>query len=349
MDRRTFLRTTTAVAATTTMVADSAAAPEQQISAPAILHGLRELSFSSPWSRDVPVFGDMAADLEMRLGNALADRYRIGKGAQGESDLVFAPVDARVASEPGFAFFGAMPGTLGMQPHDLQAWLAVGGGQMLWDDLSAPHGWKPLLAGHSGSQPGLWANDPLESSRDLAGQAVAVSGLGRRVMQAMGATPREMAPVELASALSERRIVAAEWGNPLAALLLGLPHAASHLYRGGIHSAGTAFALHVRAPLWESLGASDRAILEGVAATMFALSTAEARAHRGLAIDSAAQGSSLVISDLPEAIAASINRAARDVVADVASRSVDNTRIYDSYVAFAQLMNGPTPQQTAIS
>ena len=352
MDRRTFLVTTTAAAATTTVVADSAAVREQQVTAPAIVSGLQQLTLSSAWTADVPVFGDMAIDLKNRLQTALGDRYSIvpSPDAMTESDLVFSPAETIAPSEPGLAFFGGLPGSLGLSAHVHQAWLTVGGGQMLWDDVSTPHGWKPLLAGHTGPAPGLWTNRAIHSMDDLTGHSVASFGFDRRVVRAIGATPVELPPTELAAALQQGRIAAAAWGNPLAALMLGLPHAASHYYRGGIRPAGTVLALNVRAGWWDQFSASDRAIVEGVAATMFAISVAEAQAHHRLALDAITRSApALAIADLPAGVSGAIDEVVAHAVSDIAASSPDSMRIRQSFDAFSQIMRGSETHAMATS
>ena len=352
MDRRTFLVTTTAAAATTTVVADGAAAREQQVTAPAIVSGLQQLTLSSTWTADVPVFGDMAIDLQNRLQTALGDRYGIvlSPDAMTESDLVFSPAETVAPSEPGLAFFGGLPGSLGLSAHAHQAWLTVGGGQTLWDDLSTPHGWKPLLAGHTGPAPGLWANRAIHSMEDLAGRNIASFGFDRRVVRAIGATAAELPPAELATALQQGRIAAAAWGNPLVALMLGLPRAASHYYRGGIRPAGTVLALNVRARLWNQFSASDRAIVEGVTATTFAISVAEAQAHHRLSLDAIVQSApALAIADLPAAVSDAVDNTAAQAASDIAASSPDSMRIRQSFDAFSRLMRGSETNAMATS
>ncbi len=344
MDRRTFLRTTTAAAATTTVVAESAAAREPQMSAPAVARGVRELSLYSPWNSDLPVFADMAADLTSRLQTALGDRYRITvpSTAAGESDLVFSPPESIVPPEPAFAYFGGLPGALGLAPHAHQAWLTIGGGQMLWDDLSAPQGWKPLLAGHTGSQPGLWANRALHSAADFADGAVAISGIGGRVAAALGASPVDLPPENLASALRNGRICASEWGNPLSALMLGLPAAATHHYHEGIFRNGSTLSLNVRLPVWNGLSASDQAILEGVAATTFARSVAEFSVHQKLAAEAISRANpALKVGHLPPPVSKAVDEAAFRAVMDIAQALPDNTRIHQSHSAFQALVGAP--------
>ncbi len=62
-----------------------------------------------------------------------------------------------------FPFFATVP--LGMTAHELEAWMHFGGGQELWDELSAPFGVKGLLAGNTGVQMGGWFQQPINRVR----------------------------------------------------------------------------------------------------------------------------------------------------------------------------------------
>lgn len=339
MDRRTFLRTTTAAAAT---VPGAAAAA---LPAPALVRGPEKICFLSRWTTGVPVLGDAAARLARRLEDAFDGRFCVvlNEPATGgvQGDLSFGTLDLDRAREPGFAFFAGLPGSLGLTPAHLQAWLAVGGGQLLWDDLAAHHGTKPLLAGHTGAEPGLWAARPLAEVRDLADAPVAVAGLGSALAKALGARPVGFPPEELCDAFSQGRLAAAEWGNQLAGLALGLPGAASIYYRGGFHRAGVPVVLDVNLALWERLGASGRTIVEGIAAQELALALAEAALHRRIAEETMAGAPGLLIADLPARIAGAVDLAGAALVEEFAAGSVAAARVRDSYLAMRRLLALP--------
>ena len=231
----------------------------------------------------------------------------------------------------------------------MQAWLAVGGGQMLWDDLAAHDGWKPLLVGHTGPQTGLWSDRPLTTPTDLAGCDVAISGLGGQVLRALGARPTHVPATEIAAMMTDGSLSAAEVGSPLSGLMLGLPQVASHYYTGGIHPAGRTTALNIRLDVWKKMSASDQAILEGIAAQELALSLAEARAHAQLALDTIAATPSLAIAPLPASLAAAVDAATADVLVAKTSQSVTVARIHHSYLAFRKTVGGTIDRLQTIS
>ena len=79
----------------------------------------------------------------------------------------------------------------GLETSDLQTWLAVGGGVMLWEELAADFGYKPLVAGHTGRSAGVWASARLETVADLAGVRVHAEGWRQMCLRALGAAPTD--------------------------------------------------------------------------------------------------------------------------------------------------------------
>ncbi len=342
MDRRTFLKTTTAAAGSSLAVSAAAAkagadAADWEVAAPALSRNIKELSFATAWAPDVPVRGDAAARMAGRLQLALGDGYRIrlDGGSSEDADLTFASPD--VDREVGYAFFAGLPGSFGFQPAHLQAWLAAGGGQLLWDDLAAQHGTRPLLAGHTGARPGLWASRPLREAPDFKHGPMVLPD-GRLLARMLRGDAVDLPPAEMCRALADGRLVAVEWGNPLAGLAIGLPNAARIFYRGGVHRAGVATALNVRLSLWEQLGSAERLALEGVAAHELALALAEAIAHEQLAEQAMVRVPTLSIQDFPRALAVDVDLTTEVFIDVIGSSSRDAARIRDSYLAFRRLL-----------
>lgn len=338
MDRRTFLKTTTVAASSGFALSTTPAnADDDQPAAPPLPRSLKELTFSAAWAPDVPVLGDATQRLRERLGRVLEGSYRlVGASAPEEADLSFGPVP--VGADPAFTFFAGLPGSFGLEPAQLQAWLAVGGGQMLWDDVAARYGFKPLLAGHTGVMSGLWSSRRLESPGDLEGTSVALPGIiGRR----LGAEPADVPPSEWASALTDGRVTAVEGVSPLAGLMLRLPRSATHYYRGGIYSKGVASVLNVRLAVWEHLDSATRAALENLAAHQLAISLAESLAHAHLAESAIASTPTLEVAELSAALAAATDEAAAALIDEIGVSSPDATRIRGSYMSFRQLLTPP--------
>lgn len=339
MDRRTFLQTTGAAAAgaVAPVAAAQASAP---VAVAALPSGIRDLTFAAAWPADVPVLGDAAQRMRTQLRAALDGRYRIIDVSPADADMVFSSEDTQRARHPAFAYFAGLPFFCGMDPGDLQAWLLVGGGQSLWDDLNADFGAKSFVAGHTGQRPGLWTALPIHALADLAGASLHVAGLGAEVAAAIGAGPVNLAAPTLTDALATRQIAAVEWAAPSAALALGLHRGASHYYGLGLNTGGLTLSLRLQRRQWDAMSASDQAIIEAVAAQQATLAIAEIRGHDRLARQAMERMPGLTVDHFPSDVVTAISRAADHIVADLGASSPDARRIHGSYMAFRKLVTG---------
>ena len=212
---------------------------------------------------------------------------------------------------------------------------------MLWDELAAEFGFKPLLAGHTGPSAGVWAGARLETPADLARATLHVEGLAADALRALGATPVELAPHELRPALAGGRIQAAEWLGPLAAAAPDLQPLAQRLYEPGFHRGGMALSLAVRRGVWDAISAADRAIFEACAAQEYHLSLADARAHALLAGQIAAPAKWPVRLAWADAVSDALDQALAEVVERIAAqrspaRSASTTAIRLSATCWAK-------------
>jgi TRAP-type mannitol/chloroaromatic compound transport system substrate-binding protein len=339
MDRRDFLKVGGAAAVAGGGVAPLAAAQERK--APAIRPDAQRLVLAA--ADDTPGLG--AARLAQRLETATGGRFRIAIETRAtgsdaaDPDLRFAPACDDTRLHPAFGVFAGLPHGLDAAQHE--TWLAVGGGQMLWDELAAGFGWKPLPAGHTGASAGLWASRRLETPADLAGATLHVSGPARDMLAALGATPVDLAPHEIRAALADGRIAAAEWLGPLAAVAPDLQPLAERLYLPGLTPAGLTIALSVRTPLWQRLSAADQAIFEACAAEEYRLSLADARAHALIARQVATPSKWPVRHAFAPALAQALERTAAEAVERIAATDAEARRIADSYAAFRALFGEP--------
>ena len=332
MDRRDFLKVGGAAAVT---VGGGGTATAH--STPAILPGATELRLASPDLPDVPGFGPDR--LARRIELATGGRYRITAASDATAaDLVFGNVNRQRDHHPAFAFFAGLPLGLGLDAARQQAWLAIGGGQMLWDDLAGRFGFKPLVAGHTGPSGGIWTARRLETAADLSGARMHVDGLAAEVVRALGATPVHLAAGDLRSGLAEGRIDTAE---PLAPLVLAAPDLqplAERLYSPGLNAGGALLSLDVRKEVWDGLSAADQAIFEVCAAEAYAQSLAEVQGHEMMAAQLATTAKWPVRSALGTELRAALERTASEILAEVAGYDLDAQRIHDSHQAFRAML-----------
>jgi TRAP-type mannitol/chloroaromatic compound transport system substrate-binding protein len=343
MDRRTFLKSTGAAAAAgTAAVPAHAEAP----ATPALARGTRELVAATAWPLDTPVYGDSVVRLVRRIETATEGRYRIvpvevsERGltalADGAADLYHGSEHFHLDIEPALAYFAALPGPLGLDAQSHQSWLIAGGGQLLWNDLGADLGIKPLMAGHTGPAVGLWLKQRLPERDPFSGLKLNLFGLAASVLRQLGGEPLELAPADIAAALADGRLDGAEWAGPTASLGIGLHQVARHVTSRSFSPAGSAYTLGIRRQLWDEFSPADRAIFEACAAEEVRTSIAEALAHRGIAWKVLAERHGVTVEYRHARQPGTFTQAAEEAIATVAGSSPKARRIDASYRAFTE-------------
>ncbi|AHB50394.1 hypothetical protein W911_15770 [Hyphomicrobium nitrativorans NL23] len=341
MDRRKFLISTggVAVAAAASTAGAEAAA---WISSPGpVPEGAIVLRLAMPWKDRPQGPAESARRLAQRFQAMTGGRYHLQIAASaGDADLLHASPHDIAHHHPAFSYFAGLPGSAGLAASDFAHWLTVGGGQMLWDDLAADYGWKPLLAGHLGDAPPLWSRAPITRLSDIAGAPLAVAGLGADAARALGAEVQPLGPDAAIRALGDGTVHAAETGGLLTSLGLGVARVAKHATGHGLTGRGTALGLHVRLDVWDRIAPEDQAILAAAAEQEFHASVAEDRAHERLARQTLETAFGVTFAAWPADIAGALDRVAEATVAHVAGYDTRSARIDQSYMAFRSAVSG---------
>ena len=352
MDRREFLKSTGAVAAASA-IGTAATASESVPPAPAISKRLTQLRLALPWAEGPSGPADWARRLSQHIASLsegrlhLAPVFDVTAGLAavraGDADLYFGDITDDAGAHRAFAYFSAMPGDHGMAPQHLQAWLNVGGGQELWDDLGADLRIKPLLAAHTGTRSLLLAGERIETMGALAGRRVRVHGLARDVARGLGLEPVELPSGQIAASMQSREVLATECGGAIVSYALGLQTAAPYSAGASIDGNGRALALCVCRNLWNTMSAPQQAILSAAAAMEFHTSLTEEEAHRPFLHPPAPQDRTWPIA---AELAHAIQRIADAVVAHTAGYDATAARIAASYAAFRRATR---PEENAIT
>jgi len=152
------------------------------LSAPNLSQNRREYRMATSWPKDFPGLGQMpnrfaAALREMSEGRIDVKVFAAGElvGATecfdatstGAADMYHAAEYYWQGKSRGFSFFTAIP--LGMTAAEIMGWIDFGGGQALWDELSAKFNIKAFQAGNTGHQTGGWFKRKMESLDDFKG------------------------------------------------------------------------------------------------------------------------------------------------------------------------------------
>jgi TRAP-type mannitol/chloroaromatic compound transport system substrate-binding protein len=346
MDRRDFLKTTGSAAAAVSVTGAAAssqahAEPQAAPSVPHIHSGVRELTLALPAPDNGRGLAENARRLARRIEALTGGTYRIsaisGEAAH-DTDMQHGSAHDYLSANPAFAYFAGLPGEHGLPISDLDAWMAVGGGQALWDDLSASHGFKALLAGYSGSNPAIWSRRPLTDRHEMQGLRYAAEGLASDVARGLGAHSVRMTPGTLTATLNEDRADIVEGPGAMLAMAAGLPEVAPFALEAGINRYGAAQSLAIKSSVWEQLTEAHRAAFETAAAEEFRLCQAEVRAHETLAWRVIRSRHNVNVSQPTLQLVDAINRVSDGVVAHLAASSRQAQRINASFMAFRAML-----------
>lgn len=340
MDRRDFLRTTGGFAA----AASCAAVPSVAQSGPAPVETRRSRAFACPWKLSPAGYADDAHRLARRLRVLLsADELEVRFAASQQADFTFSPAQSDVVLHPAFSFFGGLPGPDALPPRELQSWSLTGGGQNLWDDLAARHGFKSLLAGHTGSDVVLWSRKRLEKPQDLAGLRVVARGLDAEVVRALGAVPITGDDAQLEAALVAAETDAVVWGSLVHASAVGVPSRFPFAITGALGSAGGALALRIDLAVWEQLTPAQQTAIEAAAASEFHASLADVEATRTEVESALTQRFNVTIERQSQEFTDAVSRIATAVIAHAAAHDALAFRIDQSYTAFRRVVSNRSP------
>jgi TRAP-type mannitol/chloroaromatic compound transport system substrate-binding protein len=315
--------------------------------APAIAQGIRQLKMVTDWPEGSPGLQSSAVRLAQTIGVATGGRIKIEaypSGALVRPFETFDAVGAGVADmyhsteyywekkSPAFNFFAAVP--FGFTADELFAWVQYGGGQDLWDALSGQFNVKPLLCLNTGTQMGGWFTREVTSPEEFRGLRYRMPGLGAEVLRRLGAIVVTLPGSEIVSALKSGAIDASEWVGPWNDMAMGLHKVARYYYYPGFHEPGTGVAVGINKGVWESFDASDRRVIEAVAASEYARSLAEFNANNALSLRKLRDEGAVKILKFDDSLLKAFLAISKDVVAEAGSGDDLSKKIYASYQQF---------------
>lgn len=323
-------------------LAGSAAFP-----APAISQGVREFTMVTSWPKGLPGLGTSAERIAQSITAASGGRLKVNVFGAGELVSAFEAFDAVGAGvadfyhsaeyywqdhSPGFSFFAAVP--FGFTADEMAAWVHFGGGQALWDELSAGFNIKPLLSTNTGPQMGGWFAKEAQGADSFVGLRFRMPGLGGEVLRRLGAVVVSLPGGEIVPAMESGAIDAAEWVGPWNDLELGLNRVSHFYYYPGFQEPGTVLSTGVNKTLWDSLAAEDRGLIEMVAAAEYTRSLAEFNANNARALEEIGQDPGIEVRAFDDALLQAMAKASQDVVAEAGQADAMTRRIHESYAAF---------------
>jgi len=268
------------------------------LAAPAYAQGKRTLTMVTSVPEGFAVFDDAAQNFVDRV-NAMSDgQLTIDKKPAGELVGAFEVFDAVSAGQadlyhsaeyyfmgqhPGLAYFTSVP--FGMTGPETMSWYYHNGGQELHDELSSIFNLKPFLCGNTGHQPGGWFNKEINSAADLQGLKFRMPGFGGQALGLTGASVQNIPGGEIYQALASGAIDGAEWIGPFADERLGFQEICKFYYTSGFHEPGSALCASFNLDVYESLTASQKAMVETAAHATHSWNLAQSNANNAKALD----------------------------------------------------------------
>jgi TRAP-type mannitol/chloroaromatic compound transport system substrate-binding protein len=324
-----------------------AAAAASAFPGPAIAQGVRELKMVTTWPKTLPGLASGAERVAQSIAALSGGRLSVkvfGAGelvgafesfdavSSGLADMYHASEIAWDSRSAAFPYFCNVP--FGFTAAEIDSWVYFGGGQALWDELSAGFGLKPFLCGNTGPQMGGWFTKEISGIDSYKGLRYRMPGLGGEVLRRLGAVVVNLPGGEIIPSLRSGAIDASEFVGPWNDMALGLHKAAKYYYYPGFHEPGAALSLAVNKKLWDSLGTTERSVIETAAAAENNRSLAEFTANNAIALQQIANDPAIEVRKLDDSILQALGKMSGEVLYETSRKDDLTRRVYDSFIKF---------------
>jgi len=325
------------------------------IASPNISKNRRQLRIATSWPKDFPGLGQMPnrfakAMHDMSDGRIDCKVYAAGElvGAlecfdavsTGAADMYHAAEYYWQGKSKAFSFFTAVP--MGMTAAEIMGWVEFGGGQELWDDLSARFNIKPLQAGNTGHQTGGWFKREMNSLEDFNGLIMRMPGLGGEVIRRLGGSARPLPGGEIYQSLQSGAIDATEWVGPWNDLAFGFYREAPYYYAPGFHEPGASLSLGINLEIWNSFSNSDQAMIKYACKSANDSSLGEYTFENAKALDILKNEHGIEPRFFSDEIMTKVGLVSEKVVKEFGNSNAQTRKIYESYIAARNQYRGWT-------
>ena len=180
--------------------------------------------------------------------------------SNGSLDSAWSGLGFFTGKDIAFALFSSVP--FGPEMGEYLAWMRVGGGEQLMQELARKYNVEPILCGTIAPEASGWFRKEIKSVDDLKGLKMRFFGLGAVVMQKLGVSTQILQAGEIFQALQLGTIDATEFSMPVMDLSLGFHQVAKHYYFPGWHQMATFLHLLVSKKKWDELSDSQKEIIK---------------------------------------------------------------------------------------
>jgi TRAP-type mannitol/chloroaromatic compound transport system substrate-binding protein len=352
MKRRNLLGAAAALATGASTVAVLGKKPSQNKTstnsipgAPAISKNMSQLRMVTSWPKDFPGLGIMPVRFADYVRQATEGRIEVKVYAAGElvgaaeafdavsngaADMYHAAEYYWQGKAKGFSFFTAVP--LGLTVSEMIAWMEFGGGQQLWDKLSAKFNLKAFHAGNTGHQMGGWFKREINSLEDFKGLKMRMPGIGGEVIRRMGGAAVKLSGGEIYQSLQSGAIDATEWVGPWNDYAFGFYREAPYYYGPGFHEPGAALSLGINLGVWNSFSNSDQWIIKAACHSANDISIGEYTHENGIALRTLKEKHNIVPRIFSKEIWDQIGKISDEAVSEIGNSDKETREIYESYI-----------------
>ncbi len=315
------------------------------LASPNIGKNLKQFRLATSWPKDFPGLGVMPNRFAEYVNTMTGGNIEIKVFAAGElvgATEVFDAVSTGAADmyhsaeyywqgkAKGFSFFTAVP--MGFTANEMVGWIKFGGGQELWDKLSAKFNIKAMHAGNTGHQMGGWFKKEINSLEDFKGLKMRMPGIGGEVIRRMGGAAVKLSGGEIYQALQSGAIDATEWVGPWNDYAFGFYREAPYYYGPGFHEPGAALSLGVNLSVWNSLTVTEQAIFKSACRHANDVSLGEYTHENAKALKTLNKEHGIRPRIFPKQVWDKIGRISEDVVAEIGGADKQTQAIYKSYI-----------------
>ena len=339
MKRRTFVKAAAAGVAT--------AAAASSFPAPALSQGKKRWKMALTWPANTPGLGLSAQRVAKRIEMFTEGKIKIKVYGAGELVPAFESFNACSAGDvemyqaaeyywqghhKAFNFFTTVP--FGLTGSEHYAWINFGGGQELWDELSAQFNLKGFAGSWTGVQMGGWFRKEINTMDDLKGLKFRMPGIGGEVLRRLGVAVVNLPGAEVFPALQAGTIDGTEWVGPWLDLNFGFYKVAKYFYTAGFHEPGTVGSFGINKKVWDGLSDTEREIITTVIQAEGQLQTSEFRARDLASLHKLVSEHGVQVRNFTNEMYREFGRLSGEVVKAMAAGDPLTKRVYDSYAGF---------------
>jgi TRAP-type mannitol/chloroaromatic compound transport system substrate-binding protein len=321
MKRRDFIKGAT-VAGAGAAIAAASSFPK-----PAIAQDVIEWRMVTSWPKGLPGVFTGAERCARRIEAASNGRMKItvyGAGevvpglqvfdavSNGTAEMGHDAAYYHTGKSKGAAFFTTVP--YGLTQVEFNAWVQIGGGQALWDELYAEFNLKPFLCGNTGVQMGGWFRNEIKDVEDFKGLKFRMPGMGGEVLKKLGATVVLLPGGETFAALQSGAIDGTEWIGPYNDLSMGFYKVAPNYYWPGIHEPGASLQMTVNKDKFESLPKDLQEIVAAAAGEENQMMASEYFERSGAALETLVRDHGVKLRQFPRSVLIALGNASGEVI-----------------------------------